>query len=192
VPTRTTKALYSNSSDYEKKRTSNAKISGMKPSFSTSNIETKPTHRVVQSKVDSAIKYPTYEKLKGSETCETKRQSYNIVQSSRESRRLIEFKLNDDSESINQTKKEESKNRKLIHNEIKSKIYSHKFVNPKADVGKRLYSQTSEQNLEMIKSKYGNSSISQRMKATAPSISIEKSSLHSSKGSRYDGVNQPR
>lgn len=176
IPTRTTKALYSNKSEYDKKRNSKAVISSMKPSSSASNIEPKSSRIVYSSKLDSKIKYPTYDKQSKDASYQGKREHYNVIKSSREPRRLIEFKLHDDDDESSATSKlEELKNR--------SKDYKTKYYMPiskeikSAGLSNRLNSHKSETKLDTIKSKYGSSSIAHTYKPKNTSVS----SLNSSK-----------
>ena len=154
IPTRSTKALYSNNSEYEKKRNSKAAITALKPSFSTTHILSKPSHETIHSKMELNIKYPIYEKLQEEKSNENKRQSYNVAKSSRESRKLIEFKLNDDSESTQNNIEKESTN-KLATQRSEVDHSKHKFLYPKSDLTKRLISHKSEHNFEAIQNKYG-------------------------------------
>ena len=75
IPTRSTKALYSNKSDYDKKRNEKAIVGLMKPSSSAANIETRYSARILANKRDishnsklvlksQGLKYPSGENSK--------------------------------------------------------------------------------------------------------------------------------
>lgn len=195
IPTRTTKALYSNKAEYEKKRESKVVLNTLKPSFSTSKIDTRISSTIMPAKVDSNIKYPTYDKLPADSSYQRKRDTYNIIKSSRETRRLIEFKLHDDEESTENFNHLETL--KLEDSKSTSKDLSKQYSQGKlADTGsatlRRLYSNKSEQKLEAIRNKYGKPMSRQGVKPKHPSISIEKPSLQSSKGTKYELISKPR
>lgn len=165
VPTRSTTALYSNKSEYEKKRNSKAIISAMKPSVSAATLESRLSTNL-QNKFDSSIKYPLFDKELKDSSYHQKRESYNVIKSSRDNRRLIEFKLHDDESSENIPKAELFKDPQ----ESKSSLYQAKFNENKLHSIRKMYSYKSEQKLDILKPKLGKASITHNHKPKNPSI----------------------
>lgn len=97
IPTRTTKALYSNRSEYEKKRASKAAAAGLRPSSSTANLDTQKFGHSKSSLASSQ---------RSKAICKTKKMKYLssgeeskskiISKSSRDKGKFIEFTLQDD------------------------------------------------------------------------------------------------
>jgi hypothetical protein len=192
IPTRTTKALYSNNMEYDKnKRNSKAAINALKPSFSTTHIANQPVQETIHSKMELNIKYPIYERLQEDKNCDPKRQTYNVVKSSRDSRRLIEFKLNENSESTQNIIDKDNSSR-LVSHKGEVEHSKHKFLYPKSELTKRLITNKSENALEVIQNKYGHNPGLNKPNGKTPSISVEKSSLHNSKSSRSELNNRPK
>ena len=173
------------------KRNSKAAINALKPSYSTSHILNQPVTETIHSKMELNIKYPIYEKLQEEKNGDNKRQTYNLAKSSRDSRRLIEFKLNENSESTQNIINKDTSN-VLISHKVEAEHSKHKFLYPKSDLTKRLITHKSEHALEVIQSKYGHNPGVNKPNGKTPSISVEKSSLHTSKGSRSDLNSRPK
>lgn len=195
IPTRTTKALYSNKAEYEKKRESKVVLNTLKPSFSTSKIDTRIATTIMPAKVDTNIKYPTYDKLPAESSYQRKRDTYNIIKSSRETRRLIEFKLHDDEEStenFNHLETLRLEDSKSTSKDLSKQYSQGKLVDTGSTTLRRLHSNKSEQKLEAIRNKYGKPLSRQSDKPKHPSISIEKPSLQHNKGTKYELISKPR
>ena len=171
IPTRTTSTLYSNKMEYEKKRNLKATGYNMKASGSSSNIETRTSGRFVYNKSKPDIKYPTFD---SSTSYKDKRDHYKVIKSSRDNRRLIEFKLRDDSQEPSNPEEVKFKN--------PSKFYKPKFSESKSGVGQKLTGTKSESKLDSLKNKYGKSVIAQSYKPKNPSISLDKSLKASKSG----------
>ncbi len=98
IPTRKTKALYSNKSEYEKKRNSKATSSIIKPSSSAANLDTKKINnsktgfsQIQKSKATAKTRKLKY--LTNNE--ESKSKPTLAAKTTREKGKLIEFKLHD-------------------------------------------------------------------------------------------------
>jgi hypothetical protein len=184
IPRRSTTSLYANKSEYEK-RNSKAVVSTMKPSASTAILESKLSNKL-QSKFDLNIKYPAFDKDFKDSSYQKKRESYNVIKSSRDNRVLIEFKLHDD-ESTEIVKTEDSKDPK----NFKSKLYQTKFNDNNLNPARKPFGHKLEHKADILKPKYGKPIVTHSYKPKKPSISIDKSAS-SSKLSRYEFVNKPR
>lgn len=195
IPTRSTKALYSNKSEYERKRNSRALMGGINPTSSAVNIDTRYSGRFPTTKLDTSqkskptkknpgLKYPNAEI---SNSSYNPKEKYTVLKNSREHGRLIEFKLHDEDLSDN-NKLENSKN---LSKNLKTKLYQPKLSENKTGVLKRLYGTKSDPQMEILKNKYWKSSLGTNFKKKHPSISIEKS-LHNNKSSKYEYQNKSR
>lgn len=156
IPTRSTKALYSSKAEYAQHQNRiGSALNIMKPSYSAAAINNTSGTRST-AKIEPKIKYPTYEKLKNDSSYHKNKESYKISKSSREPRRLIEFRLRDDDEDNSESINEESKTIKITtKNELDNRFYNHQFVNTKIDIISRLNAAHSQSNLDKLKSKYG-------------------------------------
>jgi len=196
IPTRSTKALYLNKSEYERKRNSKAIIGGIQPSSSAANINWRYSGRYTTSQIDSTLKSKNNSKTPGlkyphAETSHdsksNSKEKYTILKSSQDKGRFIEFKLHD--EDLSDSNKLESD--QDSSKEFKTKFFKPKLSEPTKGVLKRLYGTKSDPKMETLKSKYGKLKISSSFKPKHPSMSIVKP-LNSSKSSnKYEFINKP-
>jgi hypothetical protein len=151
IPTRSTKALYANKSDYEKKRNSKASNPQQKTNFSSSEINGRLSASTGYKHLDKGIRYPTGQHDgSGMKSCReiSKSVKHTKILFLEHPHTLIEFKLNDE-ESVENT--DQSKN---FEKDIKYTLtHSSGSIKLKSTEMSKMHHIKSEQKLDNIKSK---------------------------------------
>lgn len=190
VPTRSTKALYSNKSEYNQNRQIASSLGSMKPISSTKSINSSSSR--VGSKPEYRIQYPVYERLNTNSLNQHNLDHYRVTKTARESHRFIEFRLRDEEdEDCSESHEDELGQQYIYKNDIDaSKNYKHKFINPKIDVVSKINSHKSETNIEKLRHKYGR--VAHKSKAKKSTLVNDFSpNISASKSGHYD-VDKPR
>ena len=94
VPTRSTKALYSNKPEYDQNKQTASSLGSMKPIYTTKSMNSSSSR--VGSKPEYKIQYPVYERLNTNSFNQHNLDHYRITKTARESQRFIEFRLRDE------------------------------------------------------------------------------------------------